>query len=84
MDNGKCCAGCDHWHTDEGIIGTCHNSKIIPDKERAAMLGMQNLTLDIGAGHAITPREHVCNNFKDDFDWQSLPPLYLKQIGYKD
>ena len=34
-----------------------------------------------GAGHFMTRREHVCGDFKDDFDWSLLPVAYLLRIG---
>ena len=81
---GKCCACCDYWRTNGiGITGECTNSKIISSKERLGFLGWRNCTLDIGAGHAITRRDYVCGQFKDSFNWESLPILYLKQIGYR-
>lgn len=83
MANGSCCSGCDHWRGMGGTIGECTNSKIISSKDRLRFLGWRNCTLDIGAGHAITRRDYVCGQFKDSFNWESLPVLYLKQIGYK-
>jgi hypothetical protein len=35
------------------------------------------------AGHILTNREHRCGDFKDDFDWSSLPPAYLRRIGWE-
>lgn len=29
----------------------------------------------------ITTREHVCGEFKDEFDWSSLPPNYRRLAG---
>ena len=34
-------------------------------------------------GHMLTKRDHYCGAFKDNFDWGSLPPQYLRQIGYR-
>ena len=28
-----------------------------------------------------TTREHVCGEFKDEFDWSSLPPHYRRMVG---
>ena len=81
--NGKCCAGCDHWRILNSISGECLKSKIIPAKERLKMVGIENISTDIGAGHAITLIGYVCGNFKDDFNWSILPLSYLKKIGYK-
>lgn len=35
------------------------------------------------AGHVATPRGHVCGEFKDEFDWSTLPKAYLTQIGWR-
>ena len=83
MKNGPCCAGCDYWRHDGSIVGECTNSKIIPAKERASLLNFKNVSYNMGAGHALTRRDYVCGQFKDNFNWESLPLLYLKQIGYK-
>jgi hypothetical protein len=28
-----------------------------------------------------TTRGHVCGEFKDEFDWSSLPPNYRRMVG---
>lgn len=81
--NGDCCAGCDHWRHDGSIVGECTLSKILPASERASLLHFKGVSMNMGAGHALTRRDYVCGNFKDDFDWGSLPILYLKRIGYR-
>ena len=48
------------------------------------MLGFTLCTLSIPAGHVMTERDHHCGDFKDSFDWSSLPMLYLKRIGHKE
>lgn len=45
------------------------------------MLGMERSSHRFGAGHVITNREHHCGDFKDEFDWATLPLTYRKQIG---
>lgn len=50
-------------------------------RERAALLGISGETFNIGAGHPFTNKEHHCGDFKDDFDWSSLPLAYRKCIG---
>jgi hypothetical protein len=82
--HGPCCAGCDWWGAYNSVAGECTKSAPVPSVERFAMLGMENLSIDGGAGHIITPREHVCGDFKDDFDWRSLPLGYLCRIGGRD
>lgn len=46
------------------------------------MLGMEGCSIALPAGHVLTLRDHVCGDFKDDFDWSSLPPHYLRQINH--
>lgn len=79
--SGPCCAGCDWWHSLNSRAGECHRSTMIPGADRPASLGFTNVSLPIGAGHAMTPREHVCGEFKDGFDWSSLPLPYRKRVG---
>lgn len=79
--NGPCCAGCDWWDSFNGVAGQCTRSAPVAGTERLAMLGMTGVSRPIGAGHIMTPREHRCGDFKDEFDWGSLPPHYLKLIG---
>lgn len=81
--NGPCCAGCDWWQSANGRTGLCTKSAPVSGKERTAMLEMHSCSLPIGAGHVFTKRNHKCGDFKDDFDWQSLSPAYLKSIGYQ-
>jgi hypothetical protein len=45
------------------------------------MIGIDNCSLAMGAGHVITPREHSCGEFRDNFAWSSLPQPYLLRIG---
>lgn len=47
------------------------------------MLGIKVTSLAPEAGHVMTRREHRCGDFKDDFDWHSLPAAYLRKIGRK-
>jgi hypothetical protein len=79
--NGPCCAGCDWWHSLNSSAGECHKSAPVPGAQRHAMLGMVNASLAVEAGHVITLRSHHCGDFKDEFDWNSLPPHYLRRIG---
>jgi hypothetical protein len=80
--NGPCCAGCDWWRSINSVAGECSRSAPMAGDERFAMLGVQGASLKPGAGHAMTPRGHLCGEFKDEFDWQSLPPSYLRRIGF--
>ena len=79
--NGPCCAGCDWWRSSNSSVGECRASKPVPAAERWAMTGITNCSLNTGAGHIITLRDHRCGDFKDDFDWHSLPVTYLKRVG---
>lgn len=82
VENGPCCAGCDHWQSLNSWAGLCTMSKIAPASERVAMLGITGSSLNIGAGHAMTPHDHLCGLFADEFDWSSLPSWYLRKIGH--
>jgi len=79
--NGSCCAGCDHWRSLNAVAGECTKAAPVPAADRPAMLGMTGVMLHIGAGHPFTPRDHLCGDFRDGFDWSSLPKSYLRQIG---
>ncbi|EHP91893.1 hypothetical protein [Methylorubrum extorquens] len=79
--HGPCCAGCDWWHSLNSRAGECRRTAMIPGADRPAPLGIVGASLALGAGHAMTPREHVCGEFKDGFDWRGLPPAYLRRIG---
>lgn len=45
------------------------------------MMGITKCSLASGAGHVITVRDHHCGDFKDDFDWSSLPLAYQRRVG---
>jgi hypothetical protein len=78
---GPCCAGCDWWGHINSLVGECHKSAPVSAAERVAMLGISNCSMSFGAGHVMTRREHHCGDFKDEFDWPSLPLAYLTSIG---
>lgn len=79
--NGPCCAGCDWWRSAKSVAGECIKSTPVAGEQRYAMLGVSGTSLPMGAGHILTFREHHCGDFKDDFDWSSLSPHYLRRIG---
>ncbi|PWE56736.1 hypothetical protein DEM27_10255 [Metarhizobium album] len=81
FEHGKCCAGCDWWRSISSVIGDCTRSAPVSGAERAHMIGIVGAHPLISAGHVVTPREHVCGDFKDDFDWSTLPLPYRKRIG---
>jgi hypothetical protein len=78
---GPCCAGCDWWHSLSSLVGECHQSAMVGGIERWAAVGIENCSMPQKAGHVITNREHVCGQFKDEFDWSSLPIDYRKRVG---
>jgi hypothetical protein len=67
--HGKCCAGCDWWRYMNSTAGECTKSAPVLEGDRVGMLGMTGGSLEIGAGHVLTRREHVCGDFKDEYDW---------------
>ena len=79
--HGPCCAGCDHWRSRSSLVGECTRSAPVSGTERMAMLGISWSSLPMGAGHALTRRDHSCGEFRDEFDWSSLSLSYRKQVG---
>ena len=79
--HGPCCAGCDWWRSISSLVGGCTRSAPTSGAERAAALGMQSCSIVIPAGHVATTRDHVCGEFRDKFDWSSLPLAYQKRVG---
>lgn len=63
--HGPCCAACDHWRWHNSVAGECIRTAPIAGPARVAMLGMTSPSLPIGAGHILTPREHLCGEFVD-------------------
>lgn len=82
--HGPCCAGCDWWSRINSSVGECTRAAPVAENERWAMFGISAVSLRSGAGHIMTPREHHCGEFKDEFDWSVLPPSYLRRIGAPD
>lgn len=80
-ENGPCCAGCDWWRWTNSLVGECRKSAPVSGIDRHAMLGILAASLPLDPGHIMTPREHHCGDFKDEFDWASLPLAYLRKIG---
>lgn len=64
-ENGDCCAGCDHWRWHNTAVGECIKNAPVSSQDRIAMLGLESLSLPVGAGHIFTPREHWCCDFFD-------------------
>lgn len=81
FQHGPCCAGCDWWRSINGGVGDCTKSAPVDGITRWEMLDVHNCTLKLSAGHIVTARAHVCGDFKDEFDWSSLPLAYRKRVG---
>lgn len=64
--HGPCCAGCDWWRWHNSLVGECIRTEPVVGEQRFAMLGVESSSLTPGAGHIMTPREHVCGEFKDE------------------
>ena len=79
--NGPCCAGCDWWHHISPKVGECHRAPIVSGHDRMQALGITFSSKPFTAGHPITERDHPCGEFKDVFDWKTLPQPYRKRIG---
>jgi hypothetical protein len=79
--HGPCCAGCDLWRHLSSSVGECTESAPMSGAERMGLLGITNCSMAIGAGHALTRRDHHCGQFRDEFDWPSLPLSYVKRVG---
>ena len=80
--HGPCCAGCDWWRHHNSRIGECRKSAPVDGKARWEMLGITQISArKLPPGHIMTAHDHVCGQFKDDFDWSSLPLAYRKRVG---
>ena len=60
-----CCAGCDHWRYFNSVTGECMRTAPVAGPDRTQLLGIESTSLQIGAGHILTPRGHVCGEFRD-------------------
>jgi len=81
FQNGPCCAGCDWWRSMSSLTGECTKAAIVPGKERMDALGISWTSQRVTSGHPITDRSYKCGQFKDEFDWTTLPLPYRKRIG---
>jgi hypothetical protein len=79
--HGPCCAGCDWWRHFNSLVGECLKSAPVGEHERWAMIGIEYSSLWSGAGHVATPRDHHCGDFRDNFDWSTLPLAYRSRVG---
>lgn len=80
-EHGPCCAGCDWWRHLNSVVGECRKSAPVDADQRFDVLNLSYASLRVEAGHILTRREHHCGDFKDEFDWSTLPPHYLRHIG---
>ncbi len=81
FEHGPCCAGCDWWRSLTSKAGDCTRSAPVGGAARWAMLGIEGCSMGAPAGHIVTPHDHRCGDFKDEFDWKSLPVAYRKRVG---
>ena len=81
--NGPCCAGCDHWISDKALTGVCDASPIVSGKEVLKSIGITWSTYTPPPGKIHTKHDCCCGKFKDEFDWSTLDPEYLEEIGAK-
>jgi hypothetical protein len=82
VEHGPCCAGCDWWHHMNSAAGECRKSAPVSGEQRFGLIGIEGSSLLAEAGHPVTLRTHHCGDFKDDFDWTTLAPHYLRRIGW--
>lgn len=81
FSHGPCCAGCDWWRHINSHVGECTKSAPVKENTKYAMLGITGCSLKLDAGHVLTRYDHLCGDFKDNFDWSSLPIPYRKRVG---
>lgn len=79
--HGPCCAGCDWWRSISAMTGECTAAAPVSSAERLAVVGIEGCSLPPACGHPLTPRDHHCGSFRDEFDWTALPLPYRKRIG---
>lgn len=65
QQHGPCCAGCDWWRWHNTVAGECIRTVPVSGADRYAMLGINWSSLIPDAGHIMTPRDHLCGEFRD-------------------
>lgn len=70
LKNGPCCAGCDWWRWHNSVAGECTRTAPVSGVARVALLGVTWTSYPVGAGHIMTPRGHLCGEFRDTHDWK--------------
>lgn len=78
--NGPCCAGCDWWRHFSSLTGECTRHAPRPEPEVHSCMIFEGSSISSG-GHPMTRREYYCGDFKDEFDWSSLPLPYRRSVG---
>ena len=79
---GQCCAGCDHWQSDMGLTGRCRSGGILSGHDvMMSITGGGFSSYTPPPGYPYRDADHWCSLFKDDFDWSSLEPEYLRSVG---
>lgn len=81
-ENGKCCAGCDHWHCEQGHTGQCTAAPPVSGEQVIKSLGLRGCSYVPPPDHPYTKMDFVCGAFKDGFDWSTLEEEYLMRIGF--
>lgn len=81
--HGPCCAGCDHWRFYNSRVGECTRTAPVSGSDRFAMLGVTHASVQLDSGHIMTPRDHVCGEFSDNYDWGDNGDSQQAQPGGK-
>ncbi len=79
--HGRCCAGCDHWSSDQGKIGACLSAPPVSGLDVIRSFGIEWSSYTPPPGQPFTDHDHVCGAFSDEFDWKTLDAEYLERIG---
>ncbi|MGN7867732.1 hypothetical protein [Paracoccus sp. 22332] len=78
---GQCCAGCDHWASENSQSGTCAAAGIVSGEDVLRSIGVSFSSYTPPPGLPYTRAEFSCGKFRDDFDWSTLDRDYLESIG---
>lgn len=78
---GQCCAGCDHWQSDQGRSGNCSAAGIVSGVDVLRSMGVTFSSYMPPPGFPFTRDDFHCGLFRDDFDWSTLDDEYLTRIG---
>lgn len=79
--HGQCCAGCDHWESEAGLIGQCKAAGIVPGEDVSRSLDIDFISYVPKPGLPFTRAAFHCGKFRDVFDWSTLDQAYLQAIG---